>query len=142
MAVRPNEHEIPGVYELAEKLGVDEVKIKTAQIYDYKFGNPLIPTIDKYNRYHKNSDGTFSLKSKIDGNCWKMWHASVITWDGNIVPCCFDKDAAHEMGKLKDQSFKEVWSGERYHSFRELILDGRENIDICSNCSEGCKVWA
>jgi MoaA/NifB/PqqE/SkfB family radical SAM enzyme len=47
LVVRPNEHQIPEIKKLGREMGVDEVKFKTAQIYDYKNGNPLIPTIDK-----------------------------------------------------------------------------------------------
>uniref|UniRef100_UPI004037A422 SPASM domain-containing protein n=1 Tax=Algoriphagus halophilus TaxID=226505 RepID=UPI004037A422 len=30
-----------------------------------------------------------------------MWQGAVVTWDGKVVPCCFDKDANHVMGELK-----------------------------------------
>jgi radical SAM protein with 4Fe4S-binding SPASM domain len=45
-----------------------------------------------------------------------MQHANVITWDGLVVPCCFDKDATHQLGNLKNQSFKEVWNNDNYNS--------------------------
>ena len=63
--VQPNEHQIAEVQKLADKLGVDEVGLKTAQIYDYKNGSDLIPTIDRYSRYKKNSDGSYSIKNKV-----------------------------------------------------------------------------
>jgi radical SAM protein with 4Fe4S-binding SPASM domain len=65
----------------------------------------------------------------------------VITWDGLVVPCCFDKDATHQLGDLKYFSFEEVWRGEKYIDFRKKVLKGRANIDICKNCTEGTKVW-
>jgi len=142
LVVKPNEHQIPEVYKLAKEIGIDEVKLKTAQIYDYKQGNPLIPTIDMYSRYAKNPDGTFDIKNELLNHCWKLWHACVITWDGLVVPCCFDKDATHRLGDLKQKSFKEVWHGEMYQDFRAKLLQGRDQIDICVNCTEGCKVWA
>jgi hypothetical protein len=33
-----------------------------------------------------------------------MWSSCVVTWDGAVVPCCFDKDAKHQLGDLKKQS--------------------------------------
>jgi len=45
------------------------------------------------------------------------------------------------MGDLKERSFKEIWENGEYKKFRTAILKGRRNIDICSNCSEGSKVW-
>lgn len=142
LVVKPNEHQIPEIYRLANEIGVDEVKLKTAQVYDYQNGNELIPTIAKYSRYEKRKDGKFHIKNKLLNHCWKLWHACVITWDGKIVPCCFDKDATHILGDLKQNNFKNIWSGKSYENFRKKILTGRDQIDICSNCTEGCKVWA
>jgi len=142
LVVKPNEHQIDEIYKLAEEIGIDEVKLKTAQVYEYEQGNDLIPTIEKYSRYKKNKDGTYSVKNKLLNHCWKLWHACVITWDGLVVPCCFDKDAQHRLGDMKDKPFKEIWQGEDYDKFRKQLLQGRDQIDICKNCTEGCKVWA
>jgi len=142
LVVKPNEHQIDEIYKIAEEIGIDEVKLKTAQVYEYEQGNDLIPTIEKYSRYKKNTDGTYSVKNKLLNHCWKLWHACVITWDGLVVPCCFDKDAQHRLGDMKDKPFKEIWHGEDYDKFRKQLLKGRDQIDICKNCTEGCKVWA
>ena len=142
LVVRPNEHQIPEIYRLAKEIGVDEVKLKTAQVYDYVHGNPLIPTDTQYSRYQLQPDGTYTMKSKLANHCWKLWHACVITWDGMVVPCCFDKDASHQLGDLKQMPFRKVWQGQQYQTFRQQLLMGRDQIDICTNCTEGCKVWA
>ncbi len=142
LVVKPNEHQIDEVYALAEELGVDEVGLKTAQIYDYEHGNELIPTIEKYSRYKKKADGTYAIKNKLLNQCWKMWQSCVITWDGKVVPCCFDKDATHTLGNLQTQTFAQVWNNADYQHFRGSILKGRDQIDICQNCTEGTKVWA
>jgi radical SAM protein with 4Fe4S-binding SPASM domain len=142
LVVRPNEHQIDEVRKLAHDIGVDEVKLKTAQVYDYENGNELIPLQSKYSRYHQNASGKWQLKNALLNHCWKLWQACVITWDGVVVPCCFDKDATHKMGDLKQMSFSHIWHGDAYKSFRKKIVSGRDQIDICTNCTEGCKVWA
>ncbi|MFP5471484.1 MAG: radical SAM/SPASM domain-containing protein [Bacteroidia bacterium] len=142
LVVKPNEHQIEGVKQLAKDLGVDEIRFKTAQVYDYKHGNSLIPTIEKYSRYKQNKDGTFSLKNKMVNQCWRMWHSCVVTWDGLVVPCCFDKDATHRLGNLQETTLENVWKNSAYNNFRRAILKSRSEIDICKNCSEGTKVWA
>ncbi len=142
LVVRPNEHQIPEIYKLAEEIGIDEVKLKTAQVYDYENGNDLIPTLDEYSRYAKMDNGKYTVKNELLNHCWKLWHSCVITWDGVVVPCCFDKDADHKLGDLKNQTFKELWHGPEYDAFRRMLLQGRDQIDICTNCTEGCKVWA
>lgn len=142
LVVKPNEHQIEEVKKLAKEIGVDEVRFKTAQVYEYeKDPNRLIPTIDKYSRYKKNDDGTYKPKNKMANRCWKLQHANVITWDGLVVPCCFDKDAMHQLGNLKNQRFKEIWHNDNYKQFRHELKKSRRNIDICANCSEGTSVW-
>ena len=141
LVVKPNEHQIPEIYRLAQEIGIDEVKLKTAQVYDYENGNPLIPTIDKYSRYTQQENGTYRVKNELLDHCWKLWHACVISWDGLVLPCCFDKDADHQLGDMKTDSFKAIWHGEAYQRFRRMLLGGRDKIDICTNCTEGCKVW-
>jgi radical SAM protein with 4Fe4S-binding SPASM domain len=142
LVVKPNEHQIPEVYTLAKQIGVDQVVLKTAQIYDYANGSDLIPEQDQYSRYRKMNDGSYTIKNSLDNHCWKMWHSCVITWDGKIVPCCFDKDAHHVLGDLTKNSFEEVWNGEAYNAFRASLLRSRSEIEICKNCTEGTKVWA
>jgi radical SAM protein with 4Fe4S-binding SPASM domain len=142
LVVKPNEHQIPGVYALAKKLGVDQVVLKTAQIYDFEKGSELIPVQQKYSRYKMNSDGSYSIKNKLLDHCWKMWHSCVVTWDGKIVPCCFDKDAHFVLGDLNKNTFEEIWFGSQYHEFRKSLLTSRAEIEICKNCSEGTSVWA
>jgi len=142
LVVKPNEHQIDDIYQLADDIGIDEVKLKTAQVYDYEQGNDLIPTIEKYSRYAQQKNGQYRIKNRLSNECWKLWHACVITWDGSVVPCCFDKDATHKLGDLKETSFATLWQGEAYQKFRSDLLRGRDKIDICTNCTEGCKVWA
>jgi len=142
LVVKPNEHQIEEVERIAKEIGVDEVKLKTAQIYDYEQGSPLIPENEKYSRYTKQANGTYIIKNDLQNHCWKLWHSTVITWDGKIVPCCFDKDAAHPMGNLQKTAFSEIWHSAPYKNFRSKILRSRKEIDICQNCTEGLKVWA
>lgn len=142
LVVKPNEHEIEKIRRLAKEYGVDKVVFKTAQIYDYKNGSELIPTLDRYSRYRLNEDGTYSIKSKLENKCWKMWQSCVITWDGKVIPCCFDKDASHSMGDVSTHSFRQIWHADPYKNFRNALLHSRSAIEICKNCTEGLKVWA
>lgn len=142
LAVKPNEHEVPAVFSLANEIGIDEVRIKTAQLYDYKHGNRLMPDNEKYSRYIKQKNGTYKLKGKQGNHCWRMWSGSVLTWDGQVVPCCFDKDAKYILGSINERTFKEIWNSKEYRGFRKSVLNSRDQIDICKNCSEGAQVWA
>jgi radical SAM protein with 4Fe4S-binding SPASM domain len=141
LVVKPNEHQIADIKKMGIDLGVDEVKLKSAQVYDYKNGNDLIPDVKAFSRYQKQSDGTYTIKNELLNHCWKLWHSCVITWDGMVVPCCFDKDAQYRLGSLYEKKFVEIWKSDLYVSFRKKILKSRAEIDICTNCTEGTKVW-
>jgi radical SAM protein with 4Fe4S-binding SPASM domain len=142
LVVKPNEKEIPEVYKLAQEIGITDIRLKTAQLYDYKHGNPLMPDNEDYSRYKRKKDGTYRLKHTVGNRCWRMWSSCVFTWDGNLVPCCFDKDAQHTLGSISSsKSFNAIWKSNLYQNFRKTILTKRDQIEICKNCSEGNKVW-
>ncbi|MEP7253014.1 MAG: radical SAM/SPASM domain-containing protein, partial [Ginsengibacter sp.] len=130
LVVKPNEHQVEEIKLLAKEIGVNEVRFKTAQIYDYESDpNQLIPVNEKFSRYKKDKNGTTVSKNKLANHCWKLWQANVITWDGLVVPCCFDKDATHQLGNLKMQSFREIWTNDNYKQFRKELMTSRKNID-------------
>lgn len=141
LVVKPNEHQIESAVELAKELGVDDIVFKTAQIYNYQNGNELIPDNEKYSRYKKLSTGKYILKNKLLNQCWRMWQGSVITWDGKVVPCCFDKDAHHQLGNIHQQHYYKIWKSPQYNNFRKSLLTSRKEIDICTNCSEGTQIF-
>ncbi len=135
-----NEHQIDDVKKLGKDLGVDKVSIKTAQIYNPEDGNDLMPRNKQLSRYELGPDGHYHIKSDLANHCWFLWHTASVTWDNRVVPCCFDKHAKYQMGDTSTQSFREIWHSKKYTNFRQAILHGRKNIDICKNCTEGLKV--
>lgn len=142
LVVGPNEHEVADIQALGKELGVDQVVFKTAQIYDFEGGSPLIPKNDRYSRYRQAPDGTWQLKNPLKNQCWKLWMGAEVTWDGRVLPCCFDKDAQYVMGKLGETDFHTIWRSAPYQDFRAGLIRSRKSIDICTNCAEGTQVWA
>lgn len=139
LVVRPNEHQIGEVRKLTKAMGVNELQLKTAQIYDYQNGSPLLPTDPQFSRYALQNNGTFRIKNEFKDECWRMWQGCVITWDGRVVPCCFDKDAHHVLGNVLEQDFKTIWQSAEYQAFRTQLFTNRSQIDICKNCTEGTR---
>jgi MoaA/NifB/PqqE/SkfB family radical SAM enzyme len=135
-----NEHEVTAIRRLAKEIGVDKLVLKTAQIYDYQHAEDWIPVQNQYSRYDKKADKV-TIKAKHQNHCWRMHSNPVVTWDGNMVPCCFDKDASHNMGNVLSLGTQAAWEGEAFDGFRKNLNAGRGEIDICSNCTEGVKVW-
>lgn len=73
--------------------------------------------------------------------CLRMWTSAVITTDGDVVPCCYDKNGLHAMGNLAEKSFREIWTGENYEAFRGKVMRDRSSVDICRSCPEGRKLF-
>lgn len=135
LVFRHNEHQIADIKALARRPGIDKLELKSAQVYDFEKGSGLIPLNKKYARYKQEKDG-WSLKKPVKNRCFRMWSGAVITWDGRVVPCCFDKDADHQMGSLDQNSFREIWRSDAYTSFRKQLFSDRKRIEICRNCTE------
>lgn len=140
IVMRHNEHQMGEAKQLAKSIGVDELKSKTVQVYDFEHNADLVPLNETFSRYEINSANP-SIKNKLLNHCWKLWHSCVMTWDGKIVPCCFDKDASHQLGDINEKHFSAIWQSEAYRHFRAKIIRSRSSIDICTNCSEGTTVW-
>ncbi|OQX97006.1 MAG: hypothetical protein B6I24_10170 [Bacteroidetes bacterium 4572_128] len=140
LVLRSNENEISDMKNLFKILNADKLEFKTAQFYNFKNGNPLIPINNKFSRYKIGKNGKYFIKNKLKNHCWRSWSSAVITWDFWVLPCCFDKNAEHKMGNLKEKSLKKIWNGKLYKNFRKKIFISRKNIYICKNCNEGLKI--
>ncbi|MEI7981835.1 MAG: radical SAM/SPASM domain-containing protein [Bacteroidota bacterium] len=139
LVLRSNEHELQEIKKLGKTLGVDKVTFKTAQFNDFQYGNPLMPENPKYSRYTfklTTSPPLYRVKSAQPNSCFRMWSGCVFTWDGKVVPCCFDKDAIHILGDINKEPFAEIWKSETYKTFRATILKHRKSIEICNNCDQ------
>jgi len=136
LLLRSNEAEWPLFRERYKALGADRLEMKTAQFYDYKDGNPDMPTDLRYARYTRNADGTYRLKQPLRNRCYRLWSGCVVTTDGTVLPCCFDKDHTYRLGNLNGQSLAEIMHSEAASHFRRALLKNRAGIPICTNCSE------
>lgn len=130
IVMRHNEHEMSAIREPGKSLGVDRVIFKSPQIHDFENAEQTLPENPRYRRYHK-VNGEYRLKGSYSGYCKKIWYGSVITWDLKVIP----------WGDLQTQSFDSVWDGESYHRFRKLVIDKRDQIDMCRNCTEGLRIF-
>lgn len=131
-----NEHQSGSIKQLGLDLGADEVQLKTAQLNSYTKGNPLMPKDKKFSRYIALPDCTYKPAGKLRNLCFRMWTSPVITWDGDVVPCCFDKNADHRIGNIRTVDFIEIWKSPEYEKFRTQIRHSRKSVDMCCNCQQ------
>jgi len=74
----------------------------------------------------KERDENLSEKIK---KCKWVYTKFFIEGDGQVGPCCW---AQVRMGNIKEQSFDEIWNGEKYNELRECIKNG--DLKYCSKC--------
>lgn len=139
LITRANEHEIPALRALAAKHRA-AVALKTIQVYSLESAEQFLPREEKYRRYTIEA-GELRMKGALRNRCVRLWERSVITWDGVVVPCCFDKNAAYPLGTVNGRRFRDIWRSEEYHAFRRRILAGRRDVPMCTNCTEGLRVY-
>jgi radical SAM protein with 4Fe4S-binding SPASM domain len=132
---RLNEHQIPQARSFARKVNA-VLKLKSMQIINPSEAGFWLPAAEKYRRY-MNENGRYVSKNSLPNRCARLWFNPVVTWDGKVVPCCFDKNNAHVMGDLNTDSFRDIWESPRYNTFRKSILRARHMNEICRNCSSG-----
>jgi radical SAM protein with 4Fe4S-binding SPASM domain len=132
-----NEHQIPEVKLLAESVNAS-LSLKSMQIINRKDIGSWLPLNGRFGRY-KINNGEYVIKNSLPDRCARLWFNPVITWDGNVLPCCFDKNGEYVMGNLNNDSFREIWDGPKYRIFRKSILSGRHMIEICRNCTSGLR---
>jgi len=137
LVFKHNEDQVAEIKKLGRKLGADRVMIKSAQIEYPESLSEWLPVYKKYSRYRRNRQGDWMLRGKLKNRCRRLWHTTVITADGLIVPCCFDKMASYTMGSIGTASLKEIWKNREYAHFRSRVLSNRKAIRICTNCTEG-----
>ncbi len=134
-----NETEISAIKRMAKELGADRVEIKSAQLYDFHAGNSRLTSIAKYARYAKQQNGKYQIKNTLSNSCAYIWNQPTLTWDGRLLPCCFDKDALHTVGNSSNHSILELWKSTNFQYFRTQVLNNREKIEICKNCTQGLR---
>lgn len=151
-----NESEWAWICRHYRTLGASCLTFKTAQLYDYEHGHPLMPSSPRYSRYRLGKDGLYHLHRPRRRSCYRLWSGCVITADGTVLPCCYDKSSSHPFGNClsADNSITSTPSHRLpsysrissptplrtiYHSpaantFRTTILQKNSTPAICREC--------
>ena len=72
------------------------------------------------------------------GSCKLLWERMYIWYDGICNPCDIDYKSELQVGSIKENSIKDIWTGEKYQKLRKLHLDGNRNSCYpCDRCPIG-----
>lgn len=131
LRLRSNEHEWADFKRLYKSLGADRLVFKTAQLYDYEKGHPLMPSDPKYSRYEQGADGRYRRKPLSKG-CFRAWSGAVITTTGEVLPCCYDKAHEYSFGNIMDAPLTELYNNRKAVAFRQAAR--KHQHPICQEC--------
>lgn len=90
-----------------------------------------MPSEPRYRRYEQHADGLWYRKP-LNKGCFRVWSGVVIAANGDVLPCCYDKDHAHAYGNLRTASLRELFSGSKAQAFRAQAL--LQTPQICQEC--------
>ena len=138
--LRTNEHEWEWIRRNYKRLGATHLVFKTAQLYDYEHGNPLMPSNERYSRYKKGADGKYfkiqNSKFLINTSpCFRLWSGCVITTTGEVLPCCYDKGHHYSLGNILSLSLRDIYHSKKANNFRRHVLRSQKSRpNMCNNC--------
>lgn len=131
LRLKTNEHEWEDFKRQYKALGADRLTFKTAQLYDYQDGHPMMPSDPRYSRYTKGSDGRYHRKPRVPW-CTRVWSGVVITTTGDVLPCCYDKAHAYAYGNIMESPLAELIRNDKARAFFRAAQ--HETPDICKEC--------
>ena len=134
LRLKSNENEWSTISQQYKELGADSLTFKTAQLYNYEHGHPLMPSDSRYSRYKIGKDGLYHIKHQPNRSCHRLWTGCVITVSGDVLPCCYDKESRFAYGNIYQNDLATIYQGEKANRFRKTILQKRFRPAICSNC--------
>ncbi len=141
LVTQQNEAEIGDMQRLAIAIKADRLLFKTLQVETIEEARSYLPENERFRRYIVSPDG-LKLKRKSTFTCGRLWRSSVLLADGQIVGCCFDKNAEYPVDRLDLKTqFKQIWQAKNYEQLRNTILHKRTIGGLCDNCTEGIKIY-
>ena len=131
LRLKTNEHEWEAFKRLYRSLGADRLTFKTAQLYDYAAGHPLMPSNPRYSRYRLGSDGLYYRKNRWPW-CTRVWMGCVIATNGDVLPCCYDKAHEYVYGNIMEAPLAEILRSDKARAFMRAAQ--KEQPAICKEC--------
>ena len=150
IVMRHGEHEVPRLEAFASSLGVDVLTLRkfhfvpgTGKDLDETsdkgrggVGETLVPRQSKYQLPVIAEEGRQPLR--VERNpCRNLWNCPTIHWDGTVCSCFMDYSEQRPLGSLREQSFREIWYGERYRRLRRAFRDNWQELALCRECASG-----
>lgn len=139
---RDNEDEIEQTIEWARRWKLNWVTLKSINISPSSWlsednvqnlGHQFLPVKRTEFLRYELQRGRLVPKKNLSDFCRYLINSVTITWDGKILPCCFDFDACMLVGDIHMQDLKSIWRSKIFREVRKKIYNG--SMPICNNCT-------
>lgn len=134
-----NRNELSAARKFAESINAG-FTVKSMQVLLMDDADKWIPDEKRFSRYVYEG-GSYHHRKGPSRGCFRSWTTAVVTWDGDIIPCCYDKDAEFRFGNIYDTAADEIWKGELRKNFLDGVLKSRQSHTVCRSCSQGLKLF-
>ncbi len=136
VVTQDNEKELPLMRQLAEKLGVDCLTVKTVSMNredDGRLNRAYAPEDRNYRMYEYEED-SFRKKER-PFVCMRPWKRITLDALGEVISCEYDYKNRHSFGNLNDEGHTiDVWKSQRSKDFRMKFNKGHNNFYHCRDC--------
>lgn len=92
-------------------------------------------------RFYLHFDSRFewpNIKSKnisLKGRCHGTLNHIAVSANGNVLPCCLDKEEEIVLGSLKEKSLTEILASKRFLDMKAGFESGRLVEKLCQRCT-------
>ncbi len=91
------------------------------------------PAVQQFYFDHFTGAASYKYVTQFKNLCLQVFLNPAIRADGAVFPCCIIEYQENlNMGNLFEQNFSDIWNSEKYVSFRNDFLTGRN--PICNSC--------
>ncbi|MBU1097720.1 MAG: radical SAM protein [Bacteroidetes bacterium] len=134
------------IYQERNKVEKEE---DVVQFFKSKF--PGLSSVDfhwVYNFQGEIEEGNIEANKKVPEKefpcCVFPWSAFTVCYDGKVSYCFVEPRETNFMGDLNNDSFTDIWNGEKYVQFRERMVSKKfsELMDNNFHCKDCSWLWS
>jgi radical SAM protein with 4Fe4S-binding SPASM domain len=123
----------------------EEVLSLIEEFYQVEINRRVDPGLRKskrvWERVYLHFDSRFDWPSPLfpkiseQGKCYGLDNHIGIHANGDVVPCCLDKEARIKLGNIKENTLEDILNAPRALAMKKGFEQGRLVEDLCQRCS-------
>jgi len=126
---------------LAQLLKADSFRIKNLWLNDYAFDPEVLkcylPDDNNFRSYAVENGSIVNLNRLNDNFCRVLWDEAFVTWDGRLIPCCFDPNGETLASNVfESKSLRKAWNNRSFRLLRKNICKNKSALLMCKICPE------